>query len=177
MNYETLHLDADETIIFSVRKHWFVLALEVFGLAVVALLPLLLYAFGASSISEAMGGSSVPYFIACYAIWLMGVWMALFSIWTNYYLDVWTLTNKRFIAVDQHGLFHRTTASFRLDRLQDVTISVRGIIQTFLHFGALEVQTAGEEQNFRVTGLPDPEVLKSQILDAAGSVQNGARVL
>jgi uncharacterized membrane protein YdbT with pleckstrin-like domain len=93
--------------------------------------------------------------------------MSLFSILTNYWLDVWTLTNQRFIAVDQRGLFNRTTASFRLERLQDITVSIHGIIATFLDFGSLEIQTAGEENKFEARGLPNPEALKSALLDAA----------
>ena len=88
--------------------------------------------------------------------------------WTNYYLDVWTITNKRLIAIDQHGLFHRETASFRLERLQDMNVEINGIIATFLDYGILEAQTAGgDDDKFRATGLPHPRELKSLILEAS----------
>ena len=108
--------------------------------------------------------------IATYAAWLLITWMTLFNIWNNYYLDVWTITNKRLIAIDQKGYFTRTTASFRLDRLQDTSIAVRGIIATLLDFGELEMQTAGEERNFKAYGLPHPGDLKSLILNASDTL-------
>lgn len=171
MLHQKLQLDTDETILFRVRKHWFILAIEILGIIIVALIPLLFFKVVMPLLPLATANISYTgYLLASYTAWLIILWISFFNIWTNYYLDVWTLTNKRLIAVDQHGLFRRTTASFRLERMQDVTISVNGILATFLKFGMLEIQTAGEERNFKVRGLPDPEQLKLAILDAAGKV-------
>lgn len=105
------------------------------------------------------------------AAWLMLIMFAAFSIWTNYYLDVWTITNKRLIVVDQQGLFRRITGSFRLERLQNIQVEMSGIIATFLNFGTLHAQTAaGEEDdrfNFKATGLPDPQGIKAIIFENA----------
>ncbi len=172
MHTQLLQLDIDEEILFRVRKHWFIFGVEVFSIIVVAILPLFLYVLIGNILIE-HNLTTIPYtgyFFALYSGWLIIVWMSLFSIWTNYYLDVWILTTKRFIARDQKGLFNRTTASFRLERLQDVIISINGIIPTFLNFGTLEIQTAGEESNFKAYGLPNLELLKSKILDAAGKL-------
>jgi uncharacterized membrane protein YdbT with pleckstrin-like domain len=168
MKEKKLTLDDGEIILFQVRKHWFVLAIEIGVIILTAILPLLFYIVMTSTIDTIMHTHAVfGQFLMFYCVWLILSWMTLFSIWTNYWLDVWTLTNKRFIAVDQHGLFSRTTASFHLERLQDVTISVNGIIATFLNFGSLEIQTAGEARKFKTSGLPDPESLKTQILGAS----------
>ena len=96
--------------------------------------------------------------------------MALFAIWTNYYLDVWTVTNKRLITVDQRGLFHRHTGSFRLERLQDINVSVHGIMATFLKYGDLQAETASEDRGFVASGIPDPQALKALILKATDDV-------
>lgn len=173
MFLEKLQLDADETILFKVRKHWFIIAVQIFSIIVIALLPLFLF----SSIVQFLPLSEshisyTGYAFASYSAWLIIIWITLFNVWTNYYLDVWTLTNKRLIAIDQRGLFNRKTASFRLERMQDVTISIHGILPTFLKFGTLEIQTAGEEGNFKVHGLPDPEFLKATILDATNTVSD-----
>jgi uncharacterized membrane protein YdbT with pleckstrin-like domain len=105
-----------------------------------------------------------------YAGWLIFIWMALFGVWTNYYLDVWTVTNKRLITVDQRGLFHRDTGSFRLERLQDINVNVRGILATLLKFGDLEAETASSDKNFVARGIPDPQGLKALILKASDDV-------
>lgn len=157
-------LEHEEHIIFQVRRHWFILAVEVSVICASALLPLVVVlTLNLGQYAEAFH----LYLITCYALWLLILWMTLFNIWTNYWLDVWTLTNKRFVAVDQHGLFKRTTASFQLARLQDITVKVHGIIPTMLNFGSLEIQTAGEMRVFKTKELPDPENLKSAIFDAS----------
>jgi hypothetical protein len=110
---------------------------------------------------------SNPTFVGFYAAWLLVVWMVAFSLWTNYYLDIWAITSKRLVVVDQKRLFHRQTSSFRLERLQDMSVSFHGIIGTFLDFGTLEADTASGEDKFRATGLSHPRELKALVIGAA----------
>ncbi len=163
--------DVDEFLIFRVRKHWFVLTIEVLSVLGVALLPLILYETLIVTLDKFAYDIALPIgiiFMACYSAWLIIMWMMLFNIWTNYYLDTWMLTTKRLIATDHVRLFHRTVATFRLERMQDVIVTTNGIIPTLLKFGNLQIQTAGEEGNFEIRGIGNPEKLKSEILEAAG---------
>ncbi len=175
---EKIELEQDEQILLQVRKHWFVIGMQLFAIVLVAILPSILYVAVVTLVPLKFDISGYTNFaVALYTAWLLICWMALFSVWTNYYLDVWTVTNKRLIAVDQRGFFFRTTASFRLERLQDVIVSVNGILASLLDYGELELQTAGEERNFKATGLPSPGNIKGMILGAtdtliAGSTQN-----
>ncbi len=174
MNVEKIQLEADEHVIIQVRKHWFILGVQLLSVVFIALVPLFLYFFMIKSTLFVKLPLeieiNIPLMITLYSAWLLIMWMGAFNIWNNYYLDVWTITNKRLIAVDQKGFFSRTTASFRLDRLQDTTIAVQGIIATLLDFGTLEMQTAGEERNFKASGLPHPGDLKAIILNAADTL-------
>ncbi len=165
---EKIKLEDDEVILAQVRKHWFVVSLEMSGIIIVALTPLILYAVTSALnvIPETINPHS-PLFIALYAAWLTLAWMGLFGVWTNYYLDVWTVTSKRLIVVDQQGLFNRKTGSFRLERLQDVNVSVKGILATLLNYGTIEAETASGDDNFIARAVPKPQELKAQILGAA----------
>jgi len=91
--------------------------------------------------------------------------MRAIGIWTDYYLDVWTVTDKRIIDQEQQGLFHRRTSVFRIERIQDVTIEVRGIVATLLNFGDIHVQTAGEAQEFIMYGIAHPKYVREIILE------------
>lgn len=173
MTIEQLTLEKDETVLAQVRKHWFILATQIFALVVVAILPLVAYVVLGGYISTFI--NLTPYsglLIFTYSAWLLIIWMSLFNVWTNYYLDVWTITNKRLMAADQRGLFFRTTASFRLERLQDIIVNINGIIPTLLDYGSLEIQTAGEERNFKEYGFPSPGNLKAIILNATDNLMN-----
>lgn len=178
MNIEKIQFENDEQILAQVRKHWFVLAVQILGLVGASIMPFALYLFIMNAdipgIERYSASSGIIFTL--YSAWLLIVWMSLFSVWNNYYLDVWTITNKRLIAIDQRGFFSRSTASFRFERLQDMEVSVNGIIATLLDFGSLEIQTAGEEGNFKAYGLPNPGDLKALILSAAEGTPQVKRV-
>ena len=84
------------------------------------------------------------------------VWVLFFIKWTDYYLDVFILTDRRVIYITQKGLFSRRIATSRLDRVQDVSAEVTGMMPTFLNYGDVHVQTAGEEKNLYSTTCQTP---------------------
>lgn len=169
---EKIQLEHDEEILIQVRKHWFVIGMQMLGVVMFALIPLILVVI-LTSFAEFLPLQVFDHtktFIALYTGWLICSWMALFSIWTNYYLDVWTITNKRLIAVDQRGLFNRNTGSFRLERLQDINVTVRGVLATFLDYGDLQAETASEDRDFVARAIPKPQELKALILSATDKI-------
>jgi uncharacterized membrane protein YdbT with pleckstrin-like domain len=169
---EKIQLETDEVILTYVRKHWFVVLLQIIGVVLVALFPLLF----AVLLLQTPVVTFIPFSkffsfgMIVYTGWLILNWMFLFSIWTNYYLDVWTVTNKRLIKVDQRGLFNRETGSFRLERLQDINVTIQGIFATFLKFGDLQAETASEDTSFVARNIPNPQELKALILEAADKI-------
>lgn len=175
---EKIKFEEDEKILKQVRKHWFVLFVQLFSLLVTALFPIavfiLLSVFVSNFELNIALQNYTTMFVFGYTVWLLLIWMVGFNVWTNYYLDVWTITNKRLIVVDQRALFFRTTGSFRLERLQDMNVEINGIVATLLDYGVLEAQTAtGSEEEFRAAGMPHPRELKSTILEAADQLMKG----
>ena len=83
--------------------------------------------------------------------------------WTNYYLDVLIVTNKRIIDIEQFGLFSRDQASLPIKNVQDIKVKVVGLIPELLKFGNLDIQTAGEAKEFEIRDLRDPEKVKNII--------------
>ncbi|KKQ77632.1 MAG: hypothetical protein UT00_C0008G0004 [Parcubacteria group bacterium GW2011_GWA1_38_7] len=81
-----------------------------------------------------------------------------------YTLDVWIVTNRRIIDSAQHGFFNRTISELHLTRIQDISVETRGFVQTILHFGDLQVQTAGTEEKFKFHQIPHPEKVKDEIM-------------
>lgn len=166
---EKIQLEADEVILTQVRKHWFLITIQLISIIFIAVLPVVVPILLMFTPLRDWAGSNDAsiVFAVLYIAWLVFSWMAFFSVWTNYYLDVWTITNKRLIIVDQRGLFNRTTGSFRLERLQDVNVTVQGVIATFLNYGNLQAETASDDRDFVAVGIPDPQGLKAIILEAA----------
>ncbi len=174
MLFEKIQLENDEQILKIVHKHWFVLAARIGSIVVTALVPLggwVAVSYLTQHTDSTMLFSTHSYlahFVFFYSAWLLFNWMMLAHMLTDHYLDVWVLTDRRIISIDQQGLFNRNIGSFRLEKLQDVNIAIRGIVATFLHFGTVEAQTAsGSEEEFRAHNLPYPRELKAIILQAA----------
>lgn len=169
---EKIQLEPDEKILIQVRKHWFILTTQLLSVFVLAVIPIILYMIiNESKVFDTTSlVSNTPLLVSFYSAWLLLIWMALFNVWTNYYLDIWTITNKRLIAVDQRGLFYRNTGSFRLERLQDINISIRGIVATLLDYGDLQAETASDDREFVARNIPKPQELKALILSAADSI-------
>lgn len=154
-------LKEGERIVFEIRRHWYVLARESSVIMLMALLPLLLLGgfeyFG-------LGDEFLLPILALCSGWLAVLWSLFFVAWTNYYLDVWIITNERIVDIEQFSLFSRDISEFRMDRIQDLTVDVKGIIPTLLGFGNLHVQTAGIHHEFHIMDVPDPYSVKDRIM-------------
>lgn len=169
MLVDRINLESGEEVLAMVRRHKFLLLLECSSLALVALLPPTLYAF-ISNYTEAFSFYLSVYFpllVYLYCVWLLGIWITLFTVWTDYYLDVLVITNHRLIMTNQKGFWRRSISSFRLERLQEVNVEIDGLLPTLLDFGTLRAETAGHgQEDFHMDNLPDPKNLKALIMDA-----------
>lgn len=150
-----IHLAEDEKVLYEVRRHWYVLLAESFMIALLFLVPWVAF-FGLDILSVELSTDEGSLLFFFGMLWLFVTWMVFMVVWTNYYLDVWIITDRRIIDIEQYGLFSRDMSEFRLDRIQDVTIEVKGILPTLLHFGNVHVQTAGEAKEFVIKAIPHP---------------------
>lgn len=172
MLLDKLDLEPEEDVLTVVRKHWFILATQLIGIAVVAVLPMVLLTIvlqvpRAAGVEMFSLDGYTPLITFVLATWLLFCTFSGFVIWTHYYLDLWVITDRRIIAVEQIHFFNRTVAIFRLERLQDIEFSIKGLIQTFFNFGSISAQTAGHmEANFTSMGMPNPDALQATIQKA-----------
>ena len=163
-----------EGTVITVRRHWFVLLRDVVYLFIMYLLPLIAYVFLVNLPAITAGTAAeatVPNFslspgllLFLVALWTFLMWIRLFSVWTDYYLDTWIVTTKRIIDIDQEGFFRRSVGSFPIIRIQDVTFTYHGLISSILDFGTIHVETAGSNTNeFKIEDIPNPKGLRDVI--------------
>tara|TARA_B100000508_G_scaffold135160_1_gene126597 strand:- start:3910 stop:4476 length:567 start_codon:yes stop_codon:yes gene_type:complete len=180
MLFEKIQLEPGEEVLKVVRKHWFIIAVELFGTFLMLLLPffiLFIVALFPNSLMmfDITLGDYTKLITYAVAGWSILTIMTGFATWTHYYLDLWIITDRRIILVDQIHFFNRNVSIFRLERMQDIEFKISGIIPTLLNFGTLKAQTAGaQESNFTSNGLPDPRGLQATIQKA---MDNRLRVL
>jgi len=155
--------DENEEIIIELRRHWFSIMNYTLVLFVVAIAPVIAGTFLIRFFEIVLTTQLLVLGLFLWSIWLIGAWVVLFIELTDFYLDMWIVTNKRVIDINQRGLFNRDMATVRLEHIQDVKIEVVGIIATFLHLGDIHLQTAGEEREFSLEGAYKPEIAKQAI--------------
>lgn len=71
-------------------------------------------------------------------------------------LNALLVTNERVVHVFQKGFFNRMVAETTYDKVTDVRSTIKGMAQTILGIGSIEVQTAGEGENLRIDGVRQP---------------------
>jgi len=155
-----------EKVVLLIRRHPFFIIIRFCGLVIAGGVPVVLLM------------SYVPYLqeqqLLHFTLWLASLWiLVLWSFFsyslTMYTLDVWIVTDRRIIDSTQHGFFNRMISELHMTRVQDVSVHIGGPIQSILHFGDLEVQTAGTEEHFKFIQIPHPEQVKDEIMKIASS--------
>lgn len=99
------------------------------------------------------------------SLFFIFAWIAFFILWVDYYFDVWIVTDKRLVNIEQKGLFSQENSELPLEKIQDVLPDVKGTFPTFFNYGQLEVQTAGGREKFIFRDIPDPYGVKALILN------------
>ena len=164
-----IHFDKNEEVIYEVRKHWFVFFTQAFFLILGAVAPFFLYLTARLFFLSETFQITYDWFLVViffYSLWVLSLWIVFFLEWTNYYLDVWYITDKRIIDVEQKGMFNREISNLRFDRIQDVTVKVEGVLATFLRYGDIKVQTAAESsQDFFMHYAAKPDLVKKIIFN------------
>lgn len=169
-----LKLNDEEKILAIIRKHWFVMARTIIIFVVLLLLPPIILSLLPLIPAELDPTLVEPLTNLLLALYIMVLLIFLFLLWMDYYLDMWIITNERIIDVEQRGLFNRQVSEIPLQHVQDVTLEVRGIIETFLKFGTIRIQTAGERE-FKIEFVPNLYEAKDLILKHTTALQKNLR--
>lgn len=169
-DYKINKLDENEKVLLVVKKHWFIVFIESLPLAAFIILPFLFYLLTNRIDSEWISGNVFYLNLSVAAASVLTAWVVFFIIWTDYYLDSWLITNRRIIDIEQKGLFSRDIATLRLDKIQDATFSLEGIIATLIGFGEIRIQTAGTQTEFKMSHVANPKEVTGAILQ----IQHGS---
>ena len=81
-----------------------------------------------------------------------------FIIW---YYDIYVVTSMRIIDINQKGIFRREVLETPLTSIGNISQSTEGVMETFLNFGTVKIQTPGSEVKFE--GVSDPAGVQTLI--------------
>lgn len=173
-----INLQPGEKLTFVARRHWFVFLTESIGLIFAVAIPLIALLFINAEEISSLAGLSADQIHAlisfCFAAWAGVVFLIFSVIFTNYYLDLFIVTNKRIIDVEQLGLFARDVAIAPLENIEDIKIEVVGVLATLLRYGTLYVQTAATNREITIKGISDPYRAKEAILKMTDNISTSS---
>lgn len=154
--------ERDESPVLFLRRHWTEVAKIVLLLIVLSIIAYVIYYFLSENGANWSGymGQFGALLLSIYAFFVLAVLLSMFS---DYYLDTWIVTNNRVINIEQRGLFSRVISELHLNQVQDVTAETHGFLQTVLSYGDVYIQTAGARERFIFKTINDPEKVKQKI--------------
>ncbi len=170
LSLDGLNLLPGETVVSVMRKHWFVLFIKVIPYILLFFLPFVVLTFiPAGNFSQSVI-AIIIFFIATYMLVIL---MIIYTVWTLYYLDIWIVTNKRIMDIEQKALFNREIKTLKMETVQDVQVDVSNIFETLLKFGTLRVQTAGTGgTDAKIVGIPNPALERDIIMRITAQIHN-----
>ena len=76
------------------------------------------------------------------------------------------VTDRNITQILQRGLFNRQVSQLNLVNVEDVTSINKGFFSTIFGYGEINIETAGEQANFKFTYCPRPGYYAKIILEA-----------
>lgn len=169
----SFHLDKDEYVVFESRRSWFVLWSKTIGVIFSILIPVILFSAITAFPDINLGPHQSYIFMIFLLSWVFIVWNLIFVAWTDYWLDILIITNKNLIDIEQKGIFAREISVLQLDKIQDTTTEIHGFVATVLGYGDLRIQSAGNDKEFVLKNVDNPNIVRAKIKEAiSGEVPN-----
>lgn len=170
--FKYVEFDENETILAEIRKHPFGMFIIIFtGLIIALILVVVLivlalnlnsFGIGVEGDSNNFGGILV----------VLGLVLALLTIIITgitailYRLNVVYVTNEKIAQVNYMSLFNREVSQLNIGKVEDVTITQKGVFSYLFNYGTFQVETAGELPNKEFTYVPKPHEKSKIIIDA-----------
>ncbi|MBP6948528.1 MAG: PH domain-containing protein [Candidatus Pacebacteria bacterium] len=165
-------LENGEIVLEKVRKHWIVYVkdalMHVGACFVVMILAVYITKNGTLSFIDR---DMVSYIGLILMMLVIIFWVSFFYAWTKNYFDVWYVTDKHVIAINQKQILEREEMYMELSRIQDVSFEKSGFLSTWLGFGRLKIQSAGIDQEFVMDTVHDVESFAYMIMKLRDETQ------
>ena len=168
----------DEQVLLVVHKHW----ASLLGEAALTLIPgftilWILFLFRGSPLT--LADASVHAIITLLLPFcFLTLWTILAVQWTNYYLDMFIMTDRRIFYTTQVNFTERTTTQWNIHDVSHVSVHFGGLFESFFNYGSIQIEGREGNATAKIAGIPDPEYIAAVILkqdDRYGELKETAR--
>lgn len=74
----------------------------------------------------------------------------------TWFFNVNIVTDERIVDIDFHNLIYKEVSDCKIDKIQDVTYKMGGVVRTVFNYGDVYIQTAAEVLTFEFLAVPKP---------------------
>lgn len=152
-------LQADEAVIKLTRRHWMFLWPRTILWTLLAIAPPIVLYWLLFQVGD-VGGVAAQAFWIVAAVYLLFWAVRIFLNWYQYNNDMWVITNQRIVDVIKPNPLGLKISTADLVNIQDMTVERHGIFQTALNYGDVNCQTAADNRDFVMGGVPQPQELQ-----------------
>lgn len=159
--FKFIEFDENERLVTEIRKHFVGLLIILLTGAFVILAMLVIIGFAAAVNTDSLVGvedtSGVKALLVVLGFLLIiGSAIATFIAAFLFQSNVIYVTNEKIAQVLYISLFNRKISQLSIGDVQDVTVTQKGILAHAFNYGTLVIETAGEQQNYTFTYVPNP---------------------
>jgi len=97
----------------------------------------------------------------CVYAWILLSLMVIWSGFLNWYFNINIISSERVIDIDFYELIYREVTDAELDKIQDVTHNMGGLLGILFNFGNIYIQTAGTKPEIEFLNVPRPAEVAS----------------
>ncbi|MEX2245707.1 MAG: hypothetical protein WEC75_03380 [Dehalococcoidia bacterium] len=155
-------LQDGERVLIICRRHWLHLWPRLIMMALITIVPVTVVALIMSN-SGAYEGTTAKVFWVISGVYILYWGIRILFTWYRYNNDVWVITNQRIIDSRKTTPFNLRMSTADLVNVQDMTIERDGVLRTMFDFGDVVCQTAAEQADFRLTGIPHPREVQALV--------------
>ncbi|MDD2566023.1 MAG: PH domain-containing protein [Candidatus Gracilibacteria bacterium] len=143
------NLQPGEEVKIVLQRHWFAL-IGTFGYLFFLALSVLIMIYFGSSIP--LIGPIINIVLVVYiSVFLLFIYIN----WMRYELDLYIVTTKRIIGLEEVSFLNRHLSECALERVQEVNAKTTGFFSNMLNFGEVTIHTASETSDFNMVYMPD----------------------
>ena len=93
-------------------------------------------------------------------VWYLVSTAYILESFLTWFFNVYIVTDERIIDIDFYNLIYKEVSDANIDRIQDVTYKMGGVIRTLFNYGDVLIQTASEVPNFVFKAIPNPSLIR-----------------
>lgn len=170
---ELIHQKKDEKIIFALRRHPLTFVPIAIMFAFLLFVPIAIFIIIYNIFPDLLASpAAYPLLVLAASAYYLYTFLFFTIRFLEYYLDLWTVTNKRIVDIEQHGLFSRTTTELELHNIQDVTVEQHGVFATFFNYGDVHVKTASLNTEIIFFQVKAPNDIRKEMIKLTGDFRN-----